>query len=402
MGKIALTWEGGNFLGHEMLVTSAALLARSGGHEVVVYAPEGHGPNGAALAQGLRWENLPAAPEAGPPAPTGVAWHSRATTLWNFGFHSSETLQDRFRAWDVVFQKEQPDLLLLQAAPYAQVAAHLLHIPSVEFGVSFDVPPAMAPFPAFRNTEAFDPLEAVRFEERVMQRLARAFPSTRLGKTLHSMVSGRTRLVTAVPEIDNYEGCGDASRQFIGPLPVVDRGGPRPGWGKRKAGRPRVLAYVRADLMDAAGLVKALARLRCDAVVVCPGADDEALRLAKDAGLRLHTAPVSLADLMPQADVVVSHGGGIVAESLMHGCACVVLPTQYEQFMTAQALQRGRLGVMVNPRESDAVHGRAIGHVLQHPEIRQNVRQLQARHAALADPGRPQFMDALRRALLAS
>ncbi len=392
MGKIVLTWEAGAYLGHEMLVTSAAVLMQGAGHEVVVYAPDGAAPNDAAKKNDIRWESTPPPPDEAPRA-AGVTWTSRATSLWSVGFRSKAILRDRFDAWDVILERERPDAVLLQAAPFAQVAAHVGGYSSVEFGISFDVPPQASPFPPFRQADAFSPVDALQLEVSMLERLALVVPAARHASGLHAMVSGGTRLVTSIAELDHYAGSGDASRRFVGPLPVVELRETHPRW-KQPARSPRILAYVRAPLHDSASLLRALAKVRADAVVVCLDADDAIAALAAQLGIRLQREPVSIGELLASADLVISHGGGLIAEALVRGCPCMALPTHYEQFITAQNLKRRRLGVMLNPKEPQ-VYEAALRFVLQNTEIRRNAAAMKARYRGLgADPGAA-FRDAV-------
>lgn len=389
-----LTWEAGAYLGHEVKVTSAALMLKGAGHEVVIYAPHGTATNSAAQRAGVRWENVRAQPQEPGPSP-GVAWRSRATSLWNVGFHSHAVVRDRLLAWDAILEQEQPDLTLLQAAPYAQVMARLACYRSVEFGIGFDVPPNASPFPPFRHTEDFSALHALQLEQRILLHIAKVFRTAPGDGRLYEMVSGNTRLVTSLPELDHYDGCGDATRQFVGPLPVMDGGKERPQWRERK---PRVLVYVRAPLCDSAALLRALAKVRVESVVVCIGADENTRALAHKLGIRLFASPITLTDLLPSADLVVSHGGGLMAEALVRGCACLAMPSHYEQFMTSGTLQRRRLGLNVNPAEP-RLYEPALRHVLNDKEIRRQAKTMGERYRHMrAQPG-AEFLAAVEAAM---
>jgi len=379
MAKVLLTWEGGAYLGHQIKVTAAAAVLHAAGHEIVIVAPQGTPPNEAALRLKLRWTYLPAglAPDglSGP----GLAWKSRATTLWEFGFQSEDVVRERFHAWDAVLHREQPDVAFLQAAPFAQITAHVAQLPSVEFGIGFDVPPARQPFPAFRAPEAFDVAEALQLEQQMMATMARVLGAAARGRALHEMVAAPVRLVTSIHELDHYDGHEDPTRRFVGPLPTLEMTDVRPAWHRSGKSGLRVLAYVRANLLHMTAFQKALAALRGDCVVVCPDAAPEHVEQARKLKLRLHLQPVSLGGLLPQADLVISHAGGLMGEALVLGRICVAMPTHFEQFMTAMTLRRRRLGVVVNPMEP-ASYEAALRHALGDVELRRNVAALGVRY----------------------
>jgi UDP:flavonoid glycosyltransferase YjiC (YdhE family) len=393
MSKILLTWEAGAHLGHEMLVTAAAVLLRKAGHEVVIYArSQGASRTNVQLA-GVRWEALPPQESAIDAPALNFDWRSRATSLWSVGFHSAEMIAGQFRQWDAIFHKEQPDVAVLQAAPHAQLAAHMAGIGSVEFGIGFDVPPRARPFPAFRNAESFDDVQGVRFEQLIVGRIAQALKAALPFDSLHELVSGKVRLVTSIPELDHYaDHCADhadPSRVFTGPLPLVEAYEAQPSW---KRGTPRVLSYVRAAFIDMPKLLHALAALRGDAVVVCTDADEATAALARSLGVRMHLTPVSFAALMPTADLVVSHGGGLSAEALIRGRACLVLPTHYEQFIAASALARRRLGHMLNPRQAEHYRA-ALQATLADTTVRRNVAALALNRRSMAQRAGQAFVD---------
>ena len=396
MARWLVAWEAGGYLGHEMLVTAAALQLRAAGHEVQVCAPRRVPPNRAALQAGIGW--IPMPDEAAPPAPaTGVRWKSRATSLWGFGFHSADWVRERVHHWSEVLAREAPDGVVLQAAPYAQLAARAAGVPSLEFGIGFDVPPRLSPFPPMRQPEAFTPEAGRAFEERLLEALPPAAPreaATRERTTLAARVSGDRRLVVSLPELDHYAGIVEPSRVFIGPLPPVDLGGEIVVWqrGEQRTLEEhavpglRLLAYVRASAVDVPAFLAALAEVvgnGGEAIVVCPGASDDHAVLAQRLGVRFHQSPVSLAGVLPGADLVVCHGGGLMGEALVQGRPCVAMPIHHEQFMASSAMVRHRLGVMIDPRAS-ALFAPAWRHVLSDADLRANAAALALRRGELA------------------
>lgn len=403
MARWLVAWEAGGYLGHEMLVTAAALQLRAAGHEVRVCAPRRVPANRAAREAGVGW--IPMPDDAAPPAPaSGVRWKSRATSLWGFGFHSAGWVRERVSRWSEVLAREAPDGVVLQAAPYAQLAARAAGLPSLEFGIGFDVPPRLSPFPPMRQAEAFTPESGRAFEARLLEALPPAGPregTIREAASLAARVSGDRRLVVSLPELDHYAGIADPSRVFIGPLPPVDLGGETVFWEReeraerRKRGErdersesdaPRLLAYVRASAVDVPAFLAAVAEVvgsAGQAIVVCPGASDDHAVLAERAGVRFHRSPVSLVGVLPGADLVVCHGGGLMGEALVQGRPCVAMPIHYEQFIASSAMARQRLGVMIDPRVPTRF-GAAWRHVLAAGELRANAAALARRRGELA------------------
>lgn len=391
MAKWLVTWEAGGYLGHEMLVTSAALQLRGAGHEVVIVGPLGARPNHAVLAAGVTWIALPhgAAPR---PPDSGPRWKSRATSLRSFGFHSAEWLRQRLGAWRSLLTREQPDGVALQAAPCAQLAARAAGVPAIEFGIGFDVPPRRSPFPAFRNPLAFDVESAKALEGQLLGAIPAEFRSSE--SSLADCVSGDRRLVVSLPELDHYGGISrglpDPSRVFAGPLPTVDFGGEPLHW--TSAG-PRVLVYVRASAADVPRLLSALGQATAatepvagsapEFIVICPNAAPAHASSARRAGWRLFPSAVSLSHVLPTADLVVCHGGGLMGEALVRGIPCVAMPIHHEQLLAASSMVRHGLGVMLDPRDAAGL-ARACQRALGDLDLRARARALAVRRRELA------------------
>lgn len=426
--RLLLSWEAGAFLGHRMLVASAAELLASQGHEVTVAAPIGAPAPFAVPPAGVNWQCCIPPLAQTPDRKLALPWESRATSLWHAGFHSPELVKARAGQWRAVLARFQPDLCVLQAAPFAQLAARAAGIRSVEFGIGFDVPPIAPVFPPFRGQNAFDAEQAALLEQRICDAIFAAEPGLSAMPTdngdaavpLSRLVAGDLRLVTSIPELDHYERA--PGRVFVGPLPLpkVDAGGdggttstwPDAGDKGIRTGtnrRPRVLAYLRHESVDMGRMLQAIASLgQVSAIVVCtdalPAHQALAQTLSSGSGgacshvtIHLHGAPLDLAPLLPHADVVISHGGGLLAEALVRGRPCVVLPSHYEQFLAAKQAARHGLAVVVNPASEPRNWTAAVQHALSAPALLKARQAVQRVHRAHVEkPGAVFLAQALK------
>lgn len=390
--KLLMTWEAGAFLGHRMLVASAAGLMAAQGHKVTVAAPLDAPAPFDVLPDGLDWQCCVPPLASTPDHRLAFSWESRATSLWHAGFQSPTLVAERLKQWRALLVKFQPDLCLLQAAPFAQIASRAVGIPSVEFGIGFDVPPKTALFPPFRGRDTFDAAQATTLEQRIRDAVFAAEPSLATANApLSHLVAGDTRLVTSIAELDHYDGA--PGRQFVGPLPLPElaaASGAEDRWPQRSATQRRILAYLRHESVDLGRMLQAIASVdggTASAVVVCtdalPAHADQALAL----GIRLHRAPLALTTLLPQTDVVISHGGGLMAEALVRGRPCVVLPSHFEQFMAAKQAARHQLAVVVNPADPQN-WAAAIQHALRTQSVLRACQAAQNKYRAhVAAPG---------------
>jgi UDP:flavonoid glycosyltransferase YjiC (YdhE family) len=155
-----------------------------------------------------------------------------------------------------------------------------------------------------------------------------------------------------------------------------------------------VLAYLRHESVDVGRMLQAIASLgNVSAIVVCTDAlathEAQARSLSSGPGgarshaaIHLHRAPLDLAPLLPQADVVISHGGGLLAEALVRGRPCVVLPSHYEQFLAARQAARHGLAVVVNPASDAGNWAAAVQHALRAPALLKACQTVERVHRA--------------------
>lgn len=263
----------------------------------------------------------------------------------------SATVHQRLAMWDALFAHERPDVVVTQAAPFAQVAARTRGLKSVEIGIGFDVPPRRRPFVPYRNIEAFDLAHALELEDRMLNLLPLACRQAAGTAGLAAAVSGDIRLVTSLRELDHYGPIESDDRRFIGPLAVREVAGTAVEW--QHQGGAKILMYLRSAYMDVAALTDRAAGMATELVLVCPDLGANGTRPTFPAHVRAFSQPITLTKLLPQADLVVCHGGGLAAEALLLGARCLLLPTHFEQFLMGRRLASARLGVMANPAQPD-------------------------------------------------
>ena len=84
------------------------------------------------------------------------------------------------------------------------------------------------------------------------------------------------------------------------------------------------------------------------------------------------------ADLMPNVDVLVTHGGGgTVVAALTAGVPMVIVPLMWDQGDNAQRVVDAGVGLRLSPRQcTPTALRRAVKHVLREPSYRQNAQRL--------------------------
>lgn len=84
-------------------------------------------------------------------------------------------------------------------------------------------------------------------------------------------------------------------------------------------------------------------------IAYVPGASQKLLNLMAALGATVAMESVDMVRLLPQADICVAHGPGTAFAALRAGVPVMMLPTQLENFLLAQAMQRMGIGTLIHP-----------------------------------------------------
>jgi UDP:flavonoid glycosyltransferase YjiC (YdhE family) len=193
------------------------------------------------------------------------------------------------------------------------------------------------------------------------------------------------------PEIDHFPSrpdrpwfaARDPRRQpvYIGPLFSIDRGAAAE-WPTGEG--PRVFAYMQRGPATAA-MLRHLSSIGARVVASVPGAT-MAEQDAAGATCSFHDAPVRLDSVLPQADLVLSHGShGLTAASLLAGVPMVSVPMQMEQATLTQQVRRLGAVELLRTADVDAQGRELILRVLATPAYRDAASAMARRHAGF-DP----------------
>lgn len=379
--KILFAWELGGNLGHILRQRQIAAQLRQRGHQVVfaaknvalarqVLADDGHADVGSI-------EVLQA------PAAAGRFRHphrdisSYADMLMAHGFGMPQVLQPLIDAWLAMFREVRPDVVVLDHSPAALFAARLCGVPSVNIGTGFEIPPALAPFPDFRPwlkvpKQVFLKMEAGMLEQ--LNALAQAHRRPPFARLADCLRADRSLLLT-FKELDHYPERSDG--EYLGPLFSTDLGADVV-WPATHA--QNVLVYLRPN-PELETTLASLAKLAANVVCVIPGISSDVQACYAHAHMSIYSAPVKLATLLTQCDLVVSHlGHGLLSASVLAGVPVLGIPTQIEQMLLGQCAQAAGVGRYVPLNEVRAKLDAVLVDMLGAPSLREKSVALAARY----------------------
>ncbi|RQP26675.1 glycosyltransferase [Piscinibacter terrae] len=387
--RVLLAWELGANLGHLLRLLPIAQALHALGHMVSLAVPD---PAAVRERMGpLPWEVLriprPVRGDETEPA-------CFAQILAMHGFGADDLLGDAMRAWQRLLSVARPDVLLADHAPLALLAGRLYRVPAVHVATGWESPPFGGTLPILRPAmpEA-EPSRVRALEDSIVARINRlcvehqAPPMQVLGEVFRAQLS----LLATWPEIDHFQprpdrpwfAVGDPRRQptCIGPLFSADTGAPA-AWPQGQG--PRVFVYMQRGPATAA-VLRHLGAIGARVVASVPGAT-MAERNAAGPSCQLHDAPVRLDSVLPQADLVLSHGShGLTAASLLAGVPMVSVPMQMEQATLTQQVRRLGAAELLRPADVESQGRDLIVRVLGTPSYRDAANAMARRHAGF-DP----------------
>lgn len=377
MARIAFAWELGGELGHAIACWASASALAARGHSVAFMFRE---------LQNLRF--LPGSVEGfglfqAPTIPNEGEGegqpHAFADILRGCGYRDPAVLAGLVGRWRELYRTWKPDLVVEDYAPTALLAARLEGIRRVRCGNGFAMPPRLVPIPPFRFDAPPPPERVAASEAGVLEVVNAALD--RLGEAplanLAQQFESVDDLLCTFPELDHY-GSRPATGYWGPNLQVV--AGQRAEWTGLSA--RRVFVYLKRHLPHVDALIDALVASRCQVVAFIPDLEPERRARLEGPGRVVSSRPVQLDSVLNQCELVVSHGGTLAPGSLMRGIPQLVLPTHYEQFLTAVRLEQMGVGGWVGPGAPPEQVGRTLEAMLANPRHLHAARAYAARYPA--------------------
>lgn len=356
MARILFTWEFGAGLGHlNRFIPVAEHFARAA-HRIVLAVPDGKaldytrrafdGMGGVEVRVGFHW------PPPRDPKARQVPTHCLADVLRLFDFHNVAKLAEAVKRWVDLVNDIEPDLVIADFSPTLALAK-AGERPFVVLGNGYTIPPVGRLLPPIRpwqeTLHAFsraNEAEVLHAANRVRWRL-RLPPVDYVA----DLFGGDRSFVCTIPEFDPYRAYRTVPPMLPFNIAAAPKGAPA---GERDR---RVFAYLPANHPLLATLMAALGGL--DAAVDLYIGDAEGAALpAPPANVTRYAQPLPFAEVLPQARLIVHHGGlGTAYAGLLAATPQAALPINLEHTVTARALTA--LGVAAAP-PPDSVESPAL------------------------------------------
>lgn len=352
--RILLAWEHGRNLGHLSRLSAIARLVAAQGAQPVWAVPP-------AFLQAPQLQGMPhpryAAPMMRPNAPPPAQRvDSFADILLSFGFADANVLGRAVRAWLALFETVQADSIVLDYAPAAQLAAHLLGLPAFQITNGFDTPPPDCPiFGITMRGPYLERLNAKKLDKisTVLTQVGQDLMG-RLGPTLDVYFNYPAKVYDCIAQTDPY---GPREQGFyVGPLATLQNA-ETASWPDHAADQtpahtpaPKLFAYLR-DVPNTGEWLVALGSAQASTLCVWPDATNELIAQHSNSRLRIVRHPVDMNQALAQADAVLNYGSTTtVAQTLLAGKPQLMLPRDIEKTLVARKVVQHGAGLMWGKR----------------------------------------------------
>ena len=344
MSRILFCWELGGGYGHIGGFLPIAIELRTRGHEVIFAIRELTHAENILGRQGFRYLQ----------APIWLAKLKSSTPPVNYaeillaeGWLSQQGLGAQVKAWRELISLLAPDLLVIDHGPTVLLATRDRTIPRTIIGSGFFCPPRIAPIPTFRP-EAKPTREYLLAAERKALTIANGI----LGNLRLPMLQEFADLfdvddtfLCTFAELDHYPQREKV--QYSSPAMSLDEG---EAFIWPPGDSPRIFAYIKPGYAGFNAILEALRSLPARVVVHAPGVSESMAEKYQSSSCRLYRAPLSVRQAARECDIGICHAGmGTVSALLLAGRPILLLPTQQEQALTAQAVSALACGIALPP-----------------------------------------------------
>ena len=379
MSNFFYGWELGANLGHMGSFLPLARLLRDRGHTVHWALAKTQEAAGFLRPHGFSWMQAPTSHDHAP----GRTPENYASVLLHFGYAQPQTLLGMVEAWRSLMLLCDANVVVVDHAPTAILAARTLGLPVMNHGNGFTVPPPVHPTPQFRSWKQGDSAVLLANDQAALKSINWVLgelgcpPLARLADLFDI---AEPALLT-FPELDHYADRGPARYWGIAP-PAT---GETPQWPSMPG--PKVFAYVRPTGKHHGAVLHALMQLDASVLVVTPGAPSELRERFQSPNLAFAEGGVNLRRAAQEAalGVLWSGGGNTALAFLLAGKPVVILPNQIEPFLQGLRVQQMGAGLVADLDTSLDALPALLARGLTDPQLKARAAEFALRYQGVSE-----------------
>ncbi len=219
--KILIAWELGANFGHLLRQLPIARNLRARGHDVLFVVKDVALARQTLDADDISFVQAPV-PRVKKKPDREIS--SFADILVTHGFDEEDALHSLVLAWQHLYRLHATDVVVIEHAPGAMLAARLSGIPTANVSMGFDLPPPASPYPCFRPWLGLPPSVFLQTEASILSNINALCTAQRRPhfSKLFEFMASDAELLCTLPEIDHYRERIDG--RYVGPLFTTDAG----------------------------------------------------------------------------------------------------------------------------------------------------------------------------------
>ncbi len=348
MANICCAWELGGGMGHVHALSILGSALEGAGHNVSYILQD---KNAILHFLDLDEKTVFTAPHWVMQKDNKLPWPivNYTEILIHRGYFKEEVLYELCRRWRNLLISNQVDLLIVDHAPTAILAAYTLGIKCISIGISFCSPQRTTPFPVFRDNIARSSERLLLEEENLLinvNKVLKKFNATPFENLKDLFVTLKKDLITTFPELDAYTQ--RTNGEYVGPILQNHSSSPDSTVWSNKYTK-RFFIYLKKDFKYLEFLIGELSKIEVDMVLYIEGYDNNN---ANHENMYFSDTPINIDNIIKDVDGVVCHAGhGLVIESLLEGKPLVLIPLVMEQGLTSQRVEKMKAGIGITTND---------------------------------------------------
>jgi UDP:flavonoid glycosyltransferase YjiC (YdhE family) len=293
-----------------------------------------------------------------------------ADTLFNQGYLVEGALQSVVCAWRNLFEIIKPDLLIVDHAPTALIAARGTKLNVALFGTGFFAPPVQNPMPSIIPWIKAPEGLLERSEEKVVETINAVLETIKAPKlaSLSALFVVNENFLATFQELDHYQEREHV--KYWGPVINLPEGD-SPKWPETKFPK-KIFCYIKSYYPNLEELLSSLQQVEASIIIFSPKAPKEIKQKFHSPTIKFAQRPLNMKQVCNECDLVICHAGhGTIAVTLLHNKPLVLLPehNQLEQILIARNLVLQKLGGLIYTRQEKKDYKGVIERVLLEPEF---------------------------------
>ncbi len=371
MATILFAWELGSGYGHLDKMFSIGSLIEAAGHSVnyvVRDLPR------AEIRDTSKKSKIYQAPFFQPKNSQKTSAINYSDILLRCGYNNPSNLTGLTRGWIQLIQLIKPELILVDHAPGAILAAKILNIPVCNAATGFVFPPAINPLPGFQPQDTLGQQQLVEKDRQALQTInsvINKFSGDQL-QDITQLFDIEHNFLCTFSELDHYgtrrgaDYCGSIYSTY---------GQSFPDW-QQDTGKKKIFLYLSATHPYFKSMVEQLRNSPYQVLLHPRDLKWKHYEQTIDQSLFISPNPVNMDNVTQHADLIICHGGHATSSAaLLNGIPLLIIPQQIEQQLFATRLASQNLAVHLDANSKNINWIKVIEKKLNDEDLQRNVKK---------------------------